>query len=77
VGSSSIGEEIEARFRPGYNFAIIHMLSTRKTPLCTICRKPIRNGIWAIMVLAVEPRLDPLRGDPRFQELLVRSRLQF
>ena len=27
------------------------------------------------MVLAVEPRLEPLRGNPNFQELLAKSRL--
>jgi hypothetical protein len=27
------------------------------------------NRDWALVVLAVEPRLDPLRRDPRFQEI--------
>ena len=34
------------------------------------------NRDWAMVVLAVEPRLDPLRKDPRFQEILAKLNLQ-
>jgi hypothetical protein len=36
----------------------------------------IKERDWALMVFAVEPGLDPLRDDPRFQEILRKLGLQ-
>jgi hypothetical protein len=33
-------------------------------------QKAYEEHDWAFIVLGVEPRLDPLRSDPRFEELL-------
>jgi len=34
------------------------------------------NRDWAMLVLAEEPRADPLRREPRFQEILAKLNLQ-
>jgi len=70
-------EKSKRDFVPAYNFAIIHVALNEKDASLYYMQKAYQERDWAIMVLAVEPRLDPLRGDPRFQELLVKSRLQF
>jgi hypothetical protein len=36
-------------------------------------QKAYQERDWAMMVLAVEPRLEPLRGNPSFQELLAKQ----
>jgi len=70
-------EKSKGDFVPAYNFAIIHVALNEKDTSLYYLQKAYQERDWAIMVLAVEPRLDPLRSDPRCQELLVRSRLQF
>jgi len=35
-----------------------------------LLQKAYDEGDWAFIVFATEPRLDPLRSDPRFQAML-------
>jgi hypothetical protein len=35
-----------------------------------LLQKAHQQHDWAMIVLKTEPRLDPLRGDPRFQALV-------
>jgi len=63
-------------FVPAYNFAVIHAVLNEKDQALLDLQKACQERDWAIMVLAVEPRLDPLRSDPRFQELLRDAGLQ-
>ena len=57
-------------FVPAYNFAIIHIALNQKDQALQDLQKAYDEKDWALMVLAVEPRLDPLRFDPRFKTLL-------
>ena len=38
-------------------------------------QQAFKNHEWAMVVLALEPRLDPLRNDPRFREILTSLKL--
>ncbi len=63
-------EKSRHAFVPAYNFAIIHTALHQKDRALQNLQKAYDEKDWALMVLAVEPRLDPLRSDPRFQELV-------
>ena len=56
-------------FVPAYNFAIIHIALNEEEVAMRYMQQAYENRDWALLVLAVEPRLDPLRRDPRFQEI--------
>ncbi|MGC2195354.1 MAG: tetratricopeptide repeat protein [Terriglobales bacterium] len=62
-------------FVPAYNFAVIHVALDEKDAALRYLQKASEERDWALMVLGVEPRLDPLRGAPGFRELLARVRL--
>jgi len=63
-------------FVPAYNFAVIHIALNEEEVAMRYMQQAYENGDWALMVLAVEPRLDPLRRDPRFQEISAKLNLQ-
>ena len=56
-------------FVPAYNFAVIHIALKEEEVAMRYMQQAYENRDWAMLVLAVEPRLDPLRKDPRFQEI--------
>jgi TolB-like protein/DNA-binding winged helix-turn-helix (wHTH) protein/Flp pilus assembly protein TadD len=60
---------------PAYNLAVIHGALGEKETALHYLQKAYLERDWAMMVLAVEPRLDPLRGHSGFQELLGKCRL--
>jgi tetratricopeptide (TPR) repeat protein len=62
-------------FVPAYNLAVIHLALNEPDKAMQYLEKAYQERDWAMMVLAVEPRLEPLRGNPSFQELLAKSRL--
>jgi len=62
-------------FVPAYNLAIIHLALHEEEAAMKYMEQAYQNRDWALLVLAVEPRLDPLRRDPRFQEILTKLRL--
>ncbi len=70
-------EERSAKtFVPAYNLAVINIALDEKETAIRYMQQAYENRDWAILVLAEEPRLDPLRKDPRFQEMLAKLNLQ-
>jgi TolB-like protein/DNA-binding winged helix-turn-helix (wHTH) protein/Flp pilus assembly protein TadD len=62
-------ERSERSFVPNYNLAVIHIALNEQEVAMRYMQQAYENRDWALLVLAVEPRLDPLRRDPRFQEI--------
>jgi len=60
---------------PAYNLAVIHVALNEKETALHYLQKAYQERDWAMMVLAVEPRLDPVRSNSNFQELLGKCRL--
>jgi hypothetical protein len=61
---------------PAYDLAVVRLALGEKEAALQWLRKAYDEHDWALVVLAVEPRLDPLRSDPRFQELVRKVGLQ-
>ena len=68
-------EKSKRDFVPAYNLAVIHIALNEKDLALYYLQKAYQERDWAVMVLGVEPRLDPLRSNSSFQELLAKSRL--
>ncbi len=66
---SRLEERSRSAFVPAYNFAVIHIALNEEEAAMRYMQQAYENRDWALVVLAVEPRLDPLRKDPRFQEI--------
>jgi TolB-like protein/DNA-binding winged helix-turn-helix (wHTH) protein/Flp pilus assembly protein TadD len=71
-----LDERSTSAFVPAYNLAIIHIALNEHDTAIMYMRQAFDERDWAFFVLAVEPRLDPLRKDPRFQEILAKLNLQ-
>jgi adenylate cyclase len=56
--------------------AVVHIALNEQDVALRYLQKAYQEHDWAMMVLAVEPRYDPLRPDPRFQELVRKVGLQ-
>jgi TolB-like protein/DNA-binding winged helix-turn-helix (wHTH) protein/Tfp pilus assembly protein PilF len=68
-------EKSRRNFVPAYNMAVIHVALHENNIALRYLQKAYEERDWALMVLAVEPRLDPLRSSPAFQDLLQRIKL--
>jgi TolB-like protein/DNA-binding winged helix-turn-helix (wHTH) protein/Flp pilus assembly protein TadD len=62
-------------FVPAYNLAIIHIALNQNDMALEYLRQAYDEGDWAMLVLSVEPRFDPLRSEPGFQEMARRLAL--
>lgn len=62
-------EKSKHQFVPAYNLAVIHTALQEKDAALHYLQTAYEERDWALTVLAVEPRFDPLRADPRFQTL--------
>jgi TolB-like protein/DNA-binding winged helix-turn-helix (wHTH) protein len=67
-------ERSTSAFVPAYDFAVIHLALDEEEIAMRYMQQAYENRDWALLVLAVEPRLDPLRRDPRFQVILAKLR---
>jgi TolB-like protein/DNA-binding winged helix-turn-helix (wHTH) protein len=56
-------------FVPAYNLAVIHTALKENAVALEYLQQAYDEHDWALFVFAVEPRLDPLRDEIRFQEL--------
>jgi eukaryotic-like serine/threonine-protein kinase len=70
---SRLTEEAKARYVPAYAFAVIYLALGEKDQALAWLEKAARDhdGFY-INLIKVEPFLDPLRGDPRFDKLVSR-----
>jgi len=68
-------ERSKLAFVPAYNLAIIHIALNEEEVAMRYMQQAFEHQDWALVVIAVEPRLDPLRRDPRFQEISARLKL--
>lgn len=69
-------ERSMSAFVPAYNLAVVHIALNDEETAMRYMQQAYENRDWAMLVLAVEPRLDPLRRDPRFQEISAKLKLQ-
>jgi len=69
-------ERSKRGYVPAYDLAVIHLALGEKEAALRWLQRAYDEHDWALVVLAVEPRLDPLRSDPRFQGLVRKVGLQ-
>ena len=69
-------ERSKSAFVPAYNLAVIHIALNDKETAMRYMQQAFKNSEWPMVVIAEEPRVDPLRRDPRFQEILAKLNLQ-
>ena len=68
---AQLTEEAKARYVPAYAFAVIHLALGEKDQALDWLEKAARDhdGIYSPF-FKIDPYLDPLRGDPRFEALV-------
>ncbi len=59
-----------------YNFAVVYAALGEKDQAMASLEKAFEERSWYVTDLAVDPKVDNLRSDPRFQDLLRRMNLQ-
>ncbi len=66
-----LNEEAKTRYVPAYAFAVIHLALGEKDQALDWLEKVVRDhdGFYSTYI-NVDPYLDPLRGDPRFDALV-------
>jgi tetratricopeptide (TPR) repeat protein len=64
-------------FVPAYDLAVIHVALNENDRALGLLQKGYAEHDWALVALAAEPRLDPLRSDPRYRELSTKLGLSF
>ena len=63
-------ERSKGGYVPAYDLAVVYLALGEKEAALQWLQRAYDQHDWGLVVLAVEPRLDPLRSDPRFQGLV-------
>jgi len=66
----NLQQRAELAYVPAYDFAIVHTALGETEQALAWLQRAYDEHAWALFVLGVEPRLDPLRSDSRFQSIL-------
>jgi hypothetical protein len=66
---------IKQRYVPAYEKALIHVGLRENSRALTELEEAYKEDSYWMFNLSYEPRLDPLRSDPRFADLLRRINL--
>ena len=69
-------ERSKRGYVPAYDLAVVHLALGEQEAALQWLQRAYEEHDWGLVMLAVEPRLDPLRSDPRFQGLLRKVGLQ-
>ena len=69
-------EKTNHDFVPAYDFAVIHLGLHEPDAAFDYLQKAYQERDYTMVILEVEPRLDSLRSDPRFQNLVRKVGLQ-
>ena len=64
-----LGDRAKSNFVPAYNLAIVHIALRENDAALKCLQEAYDEHDWAMLALLVEPRLDPIRNDPRFRAL--------
>src|SRR6266567_2036610 len=68
---AQLTEEAKTRYVPAYAFAVIHLALGEKDQALDWLEKAARDHAGPyVYLIKVDPYLDPLRGDPRFETLV-------
>lgn len=73
--AAKISDRWKRTHSPGYDVAVLHTALGNAATALDILEQIYRDGNANLVYLGVDPRLDPLRAQPRFQELLRKLRL--
>jgi len=68
-------QRAQSDFVPAYNRAVIHVALGENEAALKYLQQSYDQADWALLVLACEPRLDPLRNTPPFRALLTKLAL--
>jgi len=68
-------QRAQSGFVPTYNVAVIQVALGENDAALQYLQQSYEQGDWAILVLACEPRWDPLRNTPPFRALLTKLAL--
>lgn len=67
-----LDERAKSSFVPAYNLAIVHIALHENDAALKYLQQAYDEHDWALLALLVEPRLDPLRNDPRFRAIVTK-----
>jgi TolB-like protein/Tfp pilus assembly protein PilF len=72
---ADLQQRAKSEFVPAYNLAVIHLALGENDDALKYLQQSYEQGDWAHIVLACEPRLDPLRNTAPFRALLTKLAL--
>jgi tetratricopeptide (TPR) repeat protein len=67
-----LDDRAKSSFVPAYNLAVVHIALHENDEGLKCLQQAYDEHDWAMMALLVEPRLDPVRNDPRFRDLVAK-----
>jgi TolB-like protein/DNA-binding winged helix-turn-helix (wHTH) protein/lipopolysaccharide biosynthesis regulator YciM len=67
-----LDDRAKASFVPAYNLAVVHIALHENDAALKCLQQAYDEHDWAMLALLVEPRLDPVRKDPRFRDLVAK-----
>ncbi len=76
IGKLKAGEGLSEKYALPFYLALIYTGLGEVDLALEWLEKGYQNRVWMMVFIGMEPAFDPLRSDPRFQDLLVKMNLE-